>query len=224
MAEIYYEPGRYRVEIIGASLGESKGGQPQIELGMEIQGMYDGPQFVELRGPGRTCYLSITEKTMGTASEPGWVWQTLVDLGFKGPSLTDLAPLVGAVRDAEMKVEDYNGQQSEKWNVYRRWGTQAQRPVEGQKARQLDAKFRGLLTLVKPVNGAAAATIARQRDDQGGEGQAGAAVPAPEPRPTPAPATRAARPMPVKGRRVEAPQEPRPMASHIGGPDNDIPF
>src|SRR4051794_25596747 len=104
---VYYEAGRYRVRITGAALGESQPRQdgsttPQIEISVEVIGCYPtGAGLQPLTGPARSVYLSLTEACLGSASNPGWVAQTLADLGFVGPGFNDLAPLVGKERDAE---------------------------------------------------------------------------------------------------------------------------
>lgn len=150
--DTFWEPGRYRVKIVGACLGESKSsGTPQVEIGIQVEGLYTNGTLHRADGPDRTVYLSLTEGTLGSASEPGWVWQTLTDLGFVGPTFADLQPLVGQVRDAQMETQEYNGSSQEKWSIYRRRGSTAMRPAEPKTVRQLGAKFGGLLKTVKPT-------------------------------------------------------------------------
>jgi hypothetical protein len=142
----FYEVGRYRVRIISAALGESAGsGTPQVEVGISVIGAFvQGQGLVKVEGPDRTVYLSLTEATLGTPAEPGWVWQLLTYLGFKGPSFGDLSPLVGREEDAQCEHSEYNGQTSEKWSIWRK-RTGPLNPIERQKARQLDSRFSALL-------------------------------------------------------------------------------
>lgn len=144
-----YQPGRYRLKTLGAALGESKGGTPQIELGVEVLGFYvpDG-SFVE-GGGDRTIYLALTDGTLGTPDSPGWVYQQLLDLGWEGRSFVELGPLAGHVRDGECKHEAYEGKVAEKWSLFRRRGAEAQRPIQDRSLRQLNSKFAGLLKLGK---------------------------------------------------------------------------
>ncbi len=149
----FYTPGRYRLRVIGAALGESKNGTPQIELGVEVLAYLDPAenQFITTTGPERTIYLSLTAGTLGTPSNPGWVWQTLLDLGFNGTSFGDLDALAGQVRDGEMRLEDWEGGKAEKWTIYRRRAGTAQRPIAQAGVRSLNARFADLLKAAKPT-------------------------------------------------------------------------
>lgn len=186
-----YEPGRYRVEVCGASLGKAANGTPQIELGLSIVGRYDGDgNLYDATGPERTCYMTVNDNTMGTADKPGWVWQTLLDLGFCGASLADLASCVGAARNAECKIEEHQGRNIEKWSVYRRRGASAMRPVEGQEARALDSKYASLLRTAKAKPHEADGHAPRSD----GPGQSSPAAPPAPRQPSPA-----AKPSPAHG-------------------------
>ncbi len=133
---IHYEKGRYRLAVIGAALGESSKGTPQVELQVEVG---DGS------GPPRRVYMSLTEGTLGTPQSPGWVWDRLVDLGFVGPSFSDLEPLIGAVRDGECKHEaGDDGVMREKWQIFGSM-SKPKNEAKPQTIRQLDSKFGGLL-------------------------------------------------------------------------------
>lgn len=140
-----YPAGRYRLKTLGAALGESKSGNPQIEINVEILGYHD-PEggFRECSGD-RTVYLSLTDATLGTPSDPGWVYQTLLDLGWDGRSFVELDSLAGHVRDGDCKHDEWDGKTVEKWGIYRRRIAQPQRPAQNQTVRQLNARFSGLL-------------------------------------------------------------------------------
>jgi hypothetical protein len=152
---VFYPAGRYRVRIISAALGESNPKAdgtttPQIEVGIEILGLYDQGELRQLAGPPRTIFLSLTDATLGTSTAPGWVWQTLIDLGFAGKSFAELAPLVGKDRDGECRHDDFTGEAKEKWSIYRQ-ARGAQRPAEQKTIRSIDSKFKDLLrTAARP--------------------------------------------------------------------------
>jgi hypothetical protein len=162
-----YQAGRYRIKTGIAVLGGSrKSGSPQIELPITIIAYYDEHrQLVPFDNdpPGRTVYLSLTEATLGTPDQPGWVTALLTDLGFVGPSFADLGPLAGHTRDATLRFENYNGQDQEKWTVWpeSRQATQ----LDDRTVRQLDMQHAALLR-----------SIAKNKP---------ASRPAPQPKPAP---------------------------------------
>jgi hypothetical protein len=143
----WYEPGRYRVEIVNAALGESKDkATPQVEVTILPKGVYaGGGQLLDCAEQARIVYLALTEATLGTTANPGWVMKTLTAFGFVGPSFNDLQPLIGKVADAQCVIEDFNGEQREKWSLWRPFGQAPQRPAEKKTIRSLDAKYAALL-------------------------------------------------------------------------------
>jgi hypothetical protein len=144
----HYLPGRYRVRITTACLGESSKGTPQLEIGIEILGYHDpaeGTYHESANGPERMVYIALTEGTLGTPQSPGWAYQQLLDLGWQGQSFAALEPLVGQVRDAECKHEAWDDKVSEKWSIYRRRGNTPLRPIQDRNLRDLNKRFSGLL-------------------------------------------------------------------------------
>lgn len=143
---IQYPAGRYRLKTIGAALGESKKtGTPQVEINVEVQGYYDPEGGFRECGGDRTIFMALTEGTLGTPADPGWVYLALLDLGWAGKSFTELSALAGHVRDGECKHDEHEGKASEKWSLYRRRVAEPQRPAQAQTVRSLNAKFAGLL-------------------------------------------------------------------------------
>ncbi len=140
-----YAPGKYRLKIVAAALGETNGGKPQIGLTCAVLDGRDvnGEPFELVDPPNRTVYLTLTEATLGTPEQPGWVWETLLDLGFVGPSFSDLKPLVGQVRDGKMHVETHEGKTREKWELYRQGS--AMKPAAPQVVKSVDTQFSRLL-------------------------------------------------------------------------------
>lgn len=136
---VKYPIGRYRLRILSAALGESGTGNPQIEIVVGPTGE-DGEA-----GSPRRVYLTLTDATLGTPQNPGWVWETLAFLGFTGPSFADLDPLVGRECEGQCKHEpDDKGEMREKWSIFRgSSGPKTALPPQGLK--RLDSKFAGLL-------------------------------------------------------------------------------
>jgi hypothetical protein len=164
------------VRVADAQLGEAKSGAAQVVLGVEVLSYFDEAeqQWYESSGPGRAVYLTLTDATLGTPAQPGWVWLTLRDLGFVGPSFADLGPLIGQERDASMKLETNNeGKEVERWNVFRRGGAKVEKPVQAAGVAALNRKFAALLRTGQQAQGAPQARPAQQQK------------PAPRPAPLP---------------------------------------
>lgn len=156
---LHYEPGRYRLKIVGADLGEAENGTPHIELYLEVLGRYEGQQLQAVTGPGRTAFLSITDVTIGTLNNPGWVAQTLTDLGFDWSfGRFDHYPayqrLLGQERDGECKHEEWNGEYREKWGVYRN-SRSPLKPASAETGKALNAKFGPLMKQLAKRTGSA---------------------------------------------------------------------
>lgn len=146
-----YVPGRYSIKIIRADLGLSGNGVPQVELLTQPLCRLVGESRDDVDGPPRYVYLRLTSGTLGTPDKPGWVWNLLQDLGFVGPSFADLEPIMGQVRDGEMRIETWRGTDNkpltkEAWTLYA-----APKPVIKPEAKEklpeLNAKFADLLKM-----------------------------------------------------------------------------
>jgi hypothetical protein len=145
---VYNEAGKYRASIIKAEVTEAKNDKhtPQVELTLDLIGIYDPKSNNELYECHKgnyppVIYMSITDATMGTESEPGWVADTLAFLGFDGNfnNIGNLAPQeIDVLCQYEKKTVGKEGQR-EKWSVLRP-GRRAQ-PVESKGIRGLNAKF-----------------------------------------------------------------------------------
>jgi len=148
---VFNEEGRYRARISAARIGKAKSGTDQVEFDLELLGIYEEAQgdsddnLVECKR-GRfpnTVWLSLTEATMGTASQPGWVAQTLQYLGFDG-NFDNVEQLVGWEGDFLCQYEDsLKGGQRERWSVWR-GGTRTAKPVEQKTVRTLKTRFSNL--------------------------------------------------------------------------------
>lgn len=143
------QPGRYLVRVVGGCLGESSSGNPQIEFGLKPLQFFDpegGGQPVPISASTQIMYCAVTEGTMGTVSEPGWLVRLLLDLGVRG-ELSDkaLQATKGQEREAILTYETYEGKERPRWNIYPERGTTAYRPLDRKKQASLNSKFGGLL-------------------------------------------------------------------------------
>lgn len=152
----YYDRGKYRVKVVDQKLGENSKGNPEIQLVVQPLGIYaaDG-QVSTMHFPyTRTIFLVLTEGTIGTADQPGWVLLTLQYMGFNGKSFGDLDgswKCVGNEYDAICAHEEYEGKEREKWSIHRPASAGqgvAHKPLEKKGLRALDAKFGKVLKAV----------------------------------------------------------------------------
>jgi len=161
-----YDNGTYKVKIVDQSIGENNNGNPELRLTIQPLGIYfddmepDGTKKKSLCDQDypftRTVFLALTDGTMGTPDQPGWVAHTLKFLGFTGESLSQLdkdhpqhISLIGIEADATNQIENYKGKDREKWNFLRGTGQQQQRALAKDALRQLDAKFGKVLKAVQ---------------------------------------------------------------------------
>jgi hypothetical protein len=143
-----YEPGRYRVKTRSAVLtGSRKSNSPQIAITFAVLGFYDHDrQLVEIENaPDRTLYLPLSEATVGTPGNHGWVTDTLIDLGFVGPSFRDLDPLAGQERDATLRIEQYEGKDQERWKIWPQSGGGTITELDATSVRSLNSQHSALL-------------------------------------------------------------------------------
>lgn len=117
----FFQEGRYRVQIALAQLSEAKSSKnPQIELHLELKAELgkDGEEF----DPPRSrflpvVYLTLTDKTMGTPSDPGWVAQVLKAVGFSG-DFDRLAGVEGWEGTAYCSHQkDDKGEVRDRWSI-----------------------------------------------------------------------------------------------------------
>jgi hypothetical protein len=145
-----YEEGKYKARITGQTIGENKKGNPEIQLYIQPIGYYT-PQGLEAGSYQweRTVFLTLTDKTIGTEKDPGWIMKLLWFLGFEGKSFAQLDQdheqphsFVGQEVDALCQHDNYQGKAIEKWSILTGG---AQRPavkaLANKGLRALDAKF-----------------------------------------------------------------------------------
>lgn len=154
-----YAKGKYRAHVIGQALTESKNGTPQFELEVQIDGKYvNDDDYEEDNTEGwRTIYLSLTDATIGTPTQPGWVVALLKELGFAGPSFAQLDPEAKDAHDfIDLEIDVFNspaewqGTMREKWSIIT-GGERTKSKMEPAKVRQLDAKHRGVFSRSAPA-------------------------------------------------------------------------
>ena len=117
-----YAEGNYTCRITNQQVTEANSGTVQLEL--EIHPIKAGDEPITGNPFRRTIYLPLTPKTIGTKDDPGWVTNTLRDLGFQGDDFTALQPdddghqsFVGKEVQCYCKHEEYNEQPREKWSL-----------------------------------------------------------------------------------------------------------
>ncbi len=206
------DPGKYSGRITNAALSESETSKtPQVEVAVDLVSDEHGP----ITGYARV-YLSLTDATIGTTNEPGWVILTLMAYGFRGPSFANLDALEGRPCELKMEHDAYKGETKEKWSLFRPYSG-PKNPASKATISGLDQKFAALLNVAKktPALPKAAAPIA----NGAATGKNGAA-PAPakqydgDPEPT--------REELERNRREEAAKMGSPQQS--GGQEEEIPF
>ena len=141
---VYNAEGRYRARIGLAKLVKSKSGNMQIRMSLEILGRYsnDGQQLHPCSHEGQyapSMYLTITDQTMGSADQPGWLYDTLTHMGFNG-DFASLAIVEGYEGDFVCKHEaDLKGQFRESWSLQR---PRSEGPdVDKSEIRQLNTRY-----------------------------------------------------------------------------------
>ena len=145
----FHEQGKYKIKIAGAALIEAKSEQktPQIELTLELIGQYgDNDELFDCRRgrfPPR-IFLSISEKTMGTENEPGWVAETLKVLGFNG-DFEDMEQFTDKEANAWCGYKpDLKGEEREDWSIDRPREARSGVTIEKKGVRTLKTKFGNL--------------------------------------------------------------------------------
>lgn len=167
---IYYEEGRYRVRIIDQVLsdGEKRADgsekSPSLILEVEVLGMYnrDGElEGIKTSQYGRRIYLPLTDGTIGTAENPGWVLLTLRFLGWEGVDFGELntaskpcCSFEGLEVDATCSYNEYQGKTNERWSIFRpKEPGEGTKPMESKGIKMLNAKFANVLKKTKPTAG-----------------------------------------------------------------------
>lgn len=154
---VYFGEGRYRVRIESQAIAEGKKredgteGNPSLQIGIMPIGQYVDNEIEEVHSLyGRTVYLPLTDGTIGTLDNPGWVLMTLRFLGWQGTSFSELDPneqpchsFVGLECDAICQHDEYQGKQREKWSIHRPrgQGEAIGKTLDKKGLKSLDAKF-----------------------------------------------------------------------------------
>lgn len=141
MSRAYYQPGRYRAEIINQALGEAGTGNPQIVWRIKVLETDTGEQVPAQYE--RTIYRTITEKSMP------YILEDLQTLGYEHESFRMLDPAQPGFQDFRGQIitvfcqhelaQDGNGDR-EKWGIANANAFEV-KPIESAKLRQLDSMF-----------------------------------------------------------------------------------
>jgi hypothetical protein len=122
---VFNPEGSYRAKIGLVQVGQARNEKktPQIELHLELSAHYDQQEhdWFEYKQPpyAPIVYLSVTERTMGTPGNPGWVTQLLTYLGFDG-NFEQIAALEGIEIEALCQHQESRtkpGTQRESWSI-----------------------------------------------------------------------------------------------------------
>jgi hypothetical protein len=143
----YFNEGRYKAKIILAQRSKAKGsGNDQVELHLELLAeMGDDKDKDKEYAPPRTqfppvIYLTLTENTMGTPQQPGWVADVLMYLGFDG-DFDNLAKLEWWEGFVYCKHEEgQDGKKRDKFSIERPAVAKVI-PQDKSDARRLNGKF-----------------------------------------------------------------------------------
>jgi hypothetical protein len=223
----FFAEGRYRASIYMAQLTQAKSGTPQVEITLDLISDLgdDGQEYAPpaSRFPPR-LFLALTESTIGTSENPGWVAETLKHIGFDGDfdNLDKLMGWTGVVRCRH--EEDQNGKMQDRWEIDR--GPQKPKviPKDPGQVRKLNTLFgrvfKGseLQTVTSQDVGTVPAEIL-----QNPQGEAQATETPAEPA---KPASKRSRPANGKKKPADGPKEPAlpvPVA-HDTGNEEEIPF
>lgn len=137
---IYYPVGLYECEVTGQALTESSNGNPQFVLQFKVISKDQGGE--DLKQYDRTCYMTITEKTIDFVAE------ALQVLGFSGSlrRLDPSSPTPHLFRGEVVKMwcahkPDQNGVDRERWSVSSGPRALKVTPPDPKKLQNLDAMF-----------------------------------------------------------------------------------
>jgi hypothetical protein len=134
------DQGVYKANIQKVTLGETKTGKPQIvyEVILDSIQQSDG-EFAPCPHLARTIYRVITDNTIDYAlddlRELGYDRATFADIDPESPNAFDFDGIEVTV---EMKLEMYEGRQTERWNFTRKG---AGKKLEASAVSKLDAMF-----------------------------------------------------------------------------------
>lgn len=143
MAAPFYEKGVYRCEVVSQAMGEASTGTPQFILRFKVAAKIIGDEEEPVTQYERTCFRSITEKTIP------YFLEDLKTLGFEGGSFRELDPntanyhsFKGAQVDMICNHEaDQKGEPRERWSIRQLGGAIEVKPLEPKKYRELDNLF-----------------------------------------------------------------------------------
>lgn len=143
---VYNEQGTYRATIALAELGTARTGTHQLVLHLTPHAILDSTNTEQPVRPTRyppRVYISITEKTIGTADSPGWAAQALTQLGFRGnfDDIARLAGWTGYFYCEHQPSRDDPQDLRESWSVITHAAQPTAQPADKKTTRQLNAQF-----------------------------------------------------------------------------------
>jgi hypothetical protein len=150
---VHYDQGRYECRIVNQVLTENAKGNPELQLTVLPLRKFSGQEAEDLSDDyTRTIYLTMTDATMGTAQQPGWVYETLLFLGFNGGSFAQLdldsdhaISFIDKLIQCTCQHDTYNGREREKWTIRRGDAATQAKPMAKKEIKSLDSRFKQLL-------------------------------------------------------------------------------
>jgi hypothetical protein len=146
-SKTYFRQGKYHARLEVARRVPAKSTTEQVELVWKLLGHYgtDGVLYAveEPRYPPST-FLSLTEATVGTEGNPGWVAETLAFLGFDGnfDNLGAIAGWEGSITNTHKP--NHENVLRDSWGVLRPAKPREVEPPDQKVLRQLTARFGGV--------------------------------------------------------------------------------
>lgn len=148
----FHQAGSYRAKILSVEIVQAQSGTEQIRIALELQTYYaqgtPGVPVPPSRFPPEV-YMPLTEATMGSPTQPGWVAETLAGMGFDGDFSTISEQFEGKVVDVGCRYEyaqqgKHQGEEVERWSIYRPGGTRAKAPADPKQGRRLTSQWGAL--------------------------------------------------------------------------------
>lgn len=148
----FYQKGLYVGECTGQWMGQSEGGKktPYFALKFNILARVEGDREIQVEHSERSVYLYLSDAALDMTTD------VLTHLGYDKESLRFLDPardgyfnFAGKRCDLWCKIEEYNGDTKEKWQVSMPLNRDVT-PIDDKELRRLDALFGKAIKTRKP--------------------------------------------------------------------------
>jgi hypothetical protein len=120
------DPGRYKAKILYHTVTENSAGNTDLRITVLPFADAQMPLPLKYKPTPVTIFMTITDGTMGTIDNPGWVLLTLKHLGFHSADLATLHPdheMAHTFTGREVVIlgseDEYRGRKRIRWNILR---------------------------------------------------------------------------------------------------------